>query len=148
MTELRGPAFGGDEAAARQRLEAPAILLMVLGGASVAFSGLSIVGNLLSGAMNLAFLPMSGDDDAAAWIVGMLSGGLGVGFSFLNLMMSALIVYGGLEMRAARSYPVAVIAAVIALIPCTSPTCCCFGMPAGIWALIVLLDAQVQRVFR
>jgi hypothetical protein len=37
-------------------------------------------------------------------------------------------------------------AAILALVPCTSP-CCLAGIPAGIWALVVLAKPEVKAGF-
>jgi hypothetical protein len=45
-----------------------------------------------------------------------------------------------------KNYGLCVAAAIIALVPCTSP-CCCLGLPIGIWALVVLTKAEVKTAF-
>jgi len=53
---------------------------------------------------------------------------------FLGTLISPLVIYGGARMFAAKSYAMARLAAILALIPVTS---CCFvlGIPVGIWSL-------------
>lgn len=65
---------------------------------------------------------------------------------FLGTLISPLVIYGGARMYAAKSYAMARLAAILALIPVTS---CCFvlGIPVGIWSLIVLRPPEVKAAF-
>jgi hypothetical protein len=63
----------------------------------------------------------------------------------LNLAFSITVIIGGWQMRQARSYGLALIAAIVALLPCTFGWV--LGLPIGIWALIVLMDAEVKAAF-
>ncbi len=65
---------------------------------------------------------------------------------FLGTLISPLVIYGGARMYAAKSYAMARLAAILALIPVTS---CCFvlGIPVGIWSLIVLRRPEVKAAF-
>jgi hypothetical protein len=51
----------------------------------------------------------------------------------------------GWRMRQMKSYGLAVVAAILAILPCT------FGwflaLPVGIWALVVLQNAEVREAF-
>ena len=38
--------------------------------------------------------------------------------------------------------------AIVAMVPCTAPCCVLVGMGFGIWALVVLCDANVKSAFR
>lgn len=72
----------------------------------------------------------------------------GGGFAHvLGLAMSALVFFGAWQMRELRQYPLALIAAIVAMIPCLSP-CCCIGLPIGIWALMVMMKPEVKSAFR
>jgi len=66
---------------------------------------------------------------------------------FLGTLISPLVIYGGARMFAAKSYAMARLAAILALIPVTS---CCFvlGIPVGIWSLIVLRATRGQSRLR
>jgi len=66
---------------------------------------------------------------------------------FLGTLISPLVIYGGARMYAAKSYAMARLAAILALIPVTS---CCFvlGIPVGIWSLIVLRATRGQSRLR
>ena len=66
--------------------------------------------------------------------------------SLISIVASPIIVFGGIQMLRARRYPVALWAAILALIPVTS-VCCIPGIPIGIWALIVLRHPEVRASF-
>ncbi len=63
----------------------------------------------------------------------------------LNLAFSVTLLIGGWRMRQARSYGLSVIAAIMALLPCTFGWI--VGLPIGIWALVVLMDPEVKAAF-
>ena len=50
------------------------------------------------------------------------------------------------ELLSLQSWPMALAASVVAMLPCLSP-CCCLGLPIGIWSLVVLLDNNVKASF-
>lgn len=62
-----------------------------------------------------------------------------------GLGISVSIAIGAMKMRRLESYSLAMMAAVLAILPCSG--CCVLSMPLGIWALVVLLDAQVKESF-
>jgi len=50
-------------------------------------------------------------------------------------------------MKALRSYEFAMIAALLALLPCVT-SCCLIGLPFGIWAIIILRRPTVKNQFK
>jgi hypothetical protein len=76
----------------------------------------------------------------------------GVAYIFsglLGLVASALTIVGGARMVVAKSYGLAVLGSVLAMIPCISCTGRCgIGEGIGIWALIVLMSPDVKAVFQ
>ena len=68
-----------------------------------------------------------------------------VGATVIGVVMDVLVLLGGLRMKQLRSYGLAMAGAICALIPCNS--CCCLGFPAGLWAIIVLSNADVKAGF-
>ena len=66
-------------------------------------------------------------------------------FSVLGLTLDTLILIGGLRMNSLRGRTLAMVGAICAIIPANS--CCCVGMPIGIWALMVLTNADVKAAF-
>jgi ABC-type proline/glycine betaine transport system permease subunit len=66
---------------------------------------------------------------------------LGVGFAIL-------ILVGSIKMYKLENYALSMSAAIVAMIPCCSSCCCLIGLPMGIWALVVLNDANVKIAFK
>ena len=64
-----------------------------------------------------------------------------------SLIIGSIIFVGAGHMQRLDSLGMARVAAILAIIPCTSPCCMCFGMPIGIWALVVLCDRNVAAEF-
>jgi hypothetical protein len=67
----------------------------------------------------------------------------------LALLASILPIAGGVRMLSLKSYPLAVCGALSVVVPCMSITACCgAGEIVGIWALIVLMSAEVKAAFQ
>ena len=49
-------------------------------------------------------------------------------------------------MRSLEKRTMAVVASIVAMIPCIGP-CCLIGIPIGIWSLVVLMKPEVQQAF-
>ncbi len=64
----------------------------------------------------------------------------------VSFVLALIIIAGGACMLGLKAWPLAVLAALLALI---SPGgCCIFGMGAGIWALVVLFNSDVRAGYR
>jgi hypothetical protein len=63
----------------------------------------------------------------------------------MNLAFSITLIVGGWRMRQLKSYGLAMVAAIMALLPCTFGWI--LGLPMGIWALVVLMDPAVREGF-
>ncbi|MCY3023696.1 MAG: protein kinase [Planctomycetota bacterium] len=68
--------------------------------------------------------------------------------SLFMVVTNPVVLYAGMKMRQLRSYNVAFIGAVLAVIPFFSTPCFCLGIPVGIWALSVLSKPGVKSAFR
>ena len=79
-------------------------------------------------------------------IQALMGGGLGIVLGLFSLAVGVLIFVGALRMKNLTGYGLAMAAAVVAMIPCLSP-CCCLGLPAGIWAIVALVDQNVKASF-
>ena len=77
----------------------------------------------------------------------LFTGVIGLVFNVIWLLLSGLVIYGALKMKKLESYGLAMAAAVVAALPCTSP-CCVLGLPLGIWAIAVLVNQDVKSAFR
>ncbi|QDV22807.1 hypothetical protein [Aureliella helgolandensis] len=152
---------GQPDQRSKRRLTPPAIGLLVVGGLSVLLSlwgavsaALFMVG-IVEGAqidpqqleeMRQAF----GEENE--WVVQMIKdsnnlgqGPLGLIFNLVGLAFGGIVVFGSIKMLQQRSHTLAVAGAVVAMLPVGS--CCCVGLPLGIWALVILLDQSVRQDF-
>lgn len=144
---------------ALSRLNGPGMGLIVVG----ALSALSSLGGIVSGFLGMvlgtagAGFPDLGQFESTLGgaeqqqlqlLTNAMSGTMGIFTNLMTLLVALVILAGGVKMRSAESYSLCMAAAVLTLVPCLTPCCCCcFGMPIGIWALIVLLDAHVKSAF-
>ena len=64
----------------------------------------------------------------------------------IRIVVAILIVVGAMKMKAVNGYGLAMTAAILSVIPACPNECCC-TLPFGIWALVVLLNADVKRAF-
>jgi thiamine transporter ThiT len=135
---------GPNRGLAMQKVNGPAIGLMVTSGLAGLWSLVSVVLNLLGASFNMA--NMGGSSESSNAIAQMTSGVVGVVVALLSLAIAGAIFFGAMKMRALQSYPFAITAAALACLPCAFP-CCCFSLPIGVWALVVLFDANVKASF-
>ena len=67
----------------------------------------------------------------------------------MNVLTALLVMVGSIRMLSLKSYGLAILASLWTALPCVSCSGCCgLGLIVGIWALIVLLDAQVRAAFQ
>jgi len=137
------------------RVGAPAMILKWLAGASVASQGLSFTRALLYTALGANDDPLQDidlNDIPPEWAeiiekVAPYMHGIMLTYGFFAVVLGILIFLGAKHMGSLESLGLAKMAAVLAIIPCTSPFCFLLGMPVGIWALIVLCDSRVAAEF-
>jgi hypothetical protein len=139
------PAGGGN---ARDAVSTPAILLMVVGAITALAAIVGVVQNLagsnqaaMDQVLNNPEIPEGMKSALAATMKG------GIFTSLFQLALGAVTFFGGLKMKNLESYGLAMAASIIALIPCFG-SCCCIGIPVGIWSLIVLNKPEVKSAFR
>lgn len=129
---------------ALQKLQIPAIGLIITG----ALNGLLGILILVSGLLRLLKVVKDEVPTAEAERLGYFIGtGFGYGVGFFSLILAPLIIYGGFQMLRGKKIGLARVAAVLALLPLSS-CCFIFGIPFGIWALIVLSKPEVKAFFQ
>jgi hypothetical protein len=148
------------EAAARDRVQFPAVFLLLVGVLNLGAAAVPVVIGVAARVVPPE--QVEGQlvrDRPGQWeamrdrgftIRGLLSlyfyGGLGVGG--LIGVTGLLTVLGAARMLVLRSYGLAVFAAIVAAVPFLSPSgCCLLGEMVGLWALVVLLDPDVRAAF-
>ena len=126
-----------------RRLRAPGIGLIILGAINVLTALMLILGrlvNLIKGTDRVI------TDEARR--LGYETANIFFPLvSLISLAAAPIIIFGGVQMLRARSYPLALMAAILALIPLSS-VCCISGIPLGLWALIVLRQPEVKSFFQ
>lgn len=132
--------YGDTTADARARVAVPAMILIIA-------SLLALVGCLavVVGIICLLYFapPPGPNGPPVELLVGIYAGG-----GLLGVVYFAVQLVGAVRMKQLRSYPFAMTAAIMA----TSTLVCLgilsvFVMPFGIWALVVLCNADVKREF-
>jgi hypothetical protein len=134
------PAIPARSPAGAESVKGPAIGLIVVAILGVLLQITSLILNL-AGASFLA----SSQIPKEAW-ANIFSGTIGVVSNIIGILVSGVILLGGLKMKNLESYGLAMTASIIAMIPCFSP-CCLIGLPIGIWALVVLSKPEVKSAF-
>ncbi len=128
-------------ARARVQVAGPALALMIVGGLALAWATFGLFAN----ALGIAILGAGmGQRMNEAELAGNLSGrvcGMILGFAW-----AATVLMGGVQMKNLRNYGWAMAGSIVAMVPCS--VCCIFGLPFGIWSLVVLNNPDVKRAFR
>jgi hypothetical protein len=129
----------GSTASAAQKVRTPATALIVLG----ILYGLGSLWNIIAYMLDIKM----GDEEAMAQMPGFVAfmQKFGMVLGLLGIVIAALIVLGGLNMRRLKSRGFAMTGAVLAMLPISC--CCVIGLPIGIWALIVMLKPDVTAAF-
>jgi hypothetical protein len=128
----------------REALNVPSLLLLVLAALGV----LSNLATLVSPAdlSQLESLPMDPQVRELVARLGQFAAGAGKVLAALGLGLGAVMAYGAWQMRQLRQYPLALAAAIVALLPMAS-CCCCLSLPVGVWALTILTRPEVRDAF-
>lgn len=129
---------------AREALNVPGILFIVIGGIGVL---LALYGVATSGMSEAQLAQAMSDPNFPPQAKEFLSKFAGSGkiINLLALPVYALVIFGGIQMRSLKMYPLAVATALVAMIPCQCA--CCLGLPVGIWALMVLFKPEIRAQF-
>lgn len=146
-----GEPGGPNEAAARQMVQAPAIALLLTG---VIFLVVRLIVFFVMPAAAVGMLEWAQKEQAKAGqpvqhvdTSDIKQGPVGYMIIVGMIASAAAIIFGAAKMRNLESYGLAMTASILSMIPYLSP-CCCFGLPFGIWALVVLSKPEVKGAFR
>jgi len=144
---LAGPGAGADagRAAALSRVKGPAIALIITSGLGIAYYGFSGLFTLFTGgALFNQEMPPELPPQFQAFIEGM-HGPLAGAINLIIAAMNGFVLFGAIQLLRLQNHTVATIASVVAMLPCQC--CCLFGLPFGIWALVVLNKPEVKSQF-
>jgi hypothetical protein len=147
-----GQPFGAQPAPRNEHVNLAAILMMVAAALALAYSLFSLVSSTASG--DQGWLLALVKDEALrekmrdAMANKASSRMLGMVWGLLMVAVNSLIIFGGLKMKNFQSYNLAMAAAVLSTIPCCFNGCCCItSMPAGIFALVLLMKPEIKASF-
>lgn len=135
-----GQSFPANPVYALKRVSAPAVCLILTAMLGMVLNAMGILGNALHLGVNAAGpwkdIPKE-----------FIEGPVAITGAIIGLILSLVVLLGAIKMKGLENYGFAIVASILSIIPCTSP-CCCFGLPFGIWALVVLSDPVVKASFK
>ncbi len=143
VAAFQNPADGRE--AALQAVKGPAVALKVTAIVGLIAVALGLVVNILSLA-GIHFAPHEFGDQRMQMLISRFGGGLGIIQGIIGAVVAIVILNGASKMQNLKDHQFAFTAAIIAMVPCVSP-CCWFGLPFGIWALVVLNRPEVKSQF-
>ena len=137
------------------KVSGPAIALMVVAVINIILAILGLLQHILimSGVFDIAEMQKQMQDAGMEqefidiMTQSMLAQGpMGIVTNALTLICGIIIFVGAMKMKNLTSYGMAMTASIVSMIPCVS--CCCIGLPIGIWSLVILNDMHVKNAFR
>ena len=139
------PAASGGRDAALQLVKGPVIGLKVTAIVGLVLVAAGLVLNILT--LNGFHIgPQQIIDPQMQKLFSTLGGGLGIVQDIIGGVVGVIVLIGAGKMRKLQGYQFALTASIVAMVPCISP-CCVFGLPFGIWALVVLNKPEVKSQF-
>jgi hypothetical protein len=125
-----------------EAVSAPGILLIVAG----AIGALMGLVNIFSTGSSRALAQFVKDPELAEKL-SRSQGASGIIGGIVVIGLSAVVIYGAIQMRQLKNWGLSMAASIIALLPCISCGCC-IGLPVGIWALVILNKPEVKAAFK
>jgi len=121
-------------------VKGPAMALMIISAIGIALYVLVILIFLLGFGPNLSHL-----SPEMRRVLIANQGVLGILRALFGLAMNGAILYGAIKMLRLQGHTFAIVTCILAMLPCSC--CCLFGMPFGIWGLVVLNKPEVKSQF-
>jgi hypothetical protein len=136
---------GGGRDAALQMVKGPVIGLKVTAIVGLVLVVVGFVVNVLT-LSGYHFGMQQMYDPQVQKLFNTLGGGLGIVQNIIGGIVGVIVLLGAAKMQKLQNYQFALTASIVAMVPCISP-CCIFGLPFGIWALVVLNKPEVKSQF-
>lgn len=130
---------------AADAVNAPSVLLLLNGAFGILLSLGSLLG-AFGGASNEQMQQLAAMKPELAPLLTMMTGAVSVISAVVGIAASGFIIFSALKMRSVEHYGLAMASAIVSIVPCFGG-CCCLGIPAGIWALVVLNKPEVKQAF-
>jgi len=144
ITPPSAPAFATADEPAGDQAKGPGIGMIVAGILNV-LASLARLALLLAG-VGMGALNGAGHNPEVDKLVFAIAGTTGIVFGVIGLIVGLFVIYSGIKMQKLENHGLCLLAAILLIIPCTSP-CCPVGIPIGIWALVVLSKSEVKNAF-
>ena len=138
---------GISESVIDEKIKVPAIGIITTGALGALLSLTGVI-TTLSGSNKNTEIPPGLPPEAAGLLKSYLLAmePFNLPLNLLALILSVLTLMAGIKMLQRRSYGLVMAGVIVGMIPCLSG-CCCTGLPFGIWALVVLSNAEVRKSF-
>lgn len=124
------------------KVQAPAIALIVVGALSLLGSIFGVINALIA---SPPVLPPD-TPEFARQIAENSIGPAAAMIQGLFILVALVILFGGVQMLRLKSRGLALTASILSMVNFGS-CCCILGLPIGIWALVILLAADVKQLF-
>lgn len=128
----------------KSKLMGPGISLIIVGSLGLLCMGGYFILTMIGLAMDPSIStppPAADEAERAGFYVGVYGT---LGAMGLSTLMQIFVILGGVNFVRQKGRGMAMAACILSLIPCLS-SCCIFGMPFGIWGLMVLADPNVKQ---
>lgn len=159
-TEQENFDVGSNRDAIKKRVFGPSIAMIIAGALGV--SG-AIFGAIQWGIRAAGIYPSQAEKDkqladleeqlgntewweTVKWAMEFQDSPVNLLLNALSLAIGIAIIVGGVKMKNLQSYGLSMTAAILTVVPIF--TCCCYGLPIGIWAIVVLMSGDVKAAFR
>jgi len=153
-TPSQVPSGKSSKDVATERVKTPGILLLVSGVVSMitsVFGGMGLAGVYL-GMQEQILTEMANapqDPELTPEMMEMtcnVMGWGGVAWAVFGFIAGLIVILGAVRMMKLKGWSMALMAAVVSLIPCFQG-CCVLAIPAGIYAMVILFDSNVKQAF-
>ena len=145
LSVLPAAAANVERDAALKGVKGPAIALIITAGLGVAYYGFSGLFTVVTGSVMFhQEMPPNIPPEMQAFVRGMQGPLAGV-ISLVIAALNGFVLFGAMKMLRLQNHGLATVASVAAMLPCQC--CCLFGLPFGIWALVVLNKPEVKSQF-
>jgi hypothetical protein len=121
----------------RDNVKGPAIALMVVSGIAGAFAILGVL---------MALVSEPPDVEMPEFMETMMRTDVRIISGMVAFIFNAFVFFAAMQMKQLQSWGLALAGSIIAMTPCIS-LCCIFGLPIGIWSLMVLFKPEVKEGF-
>ena len=126
------------------KMMGPGISLIIVGSLGLLGMGGYFILTIIGLAMDPSISsppPGAAEEERIGFYVGLYGtlGGMAI-----STLLQIFVILGGVNFLRQRGRGMAMTACVLSLIPCLS-SCCIFGLPFGIWGLMVLADPNVKQ---